>query len=114
MNYVALVISPLTGGAPYYEVRKLGSDGPIIEIQVKEKLWNFTSAKEVSNENIGNGAALKHEFPPRKERSHDKGFLVYVYGVITSFTHRSYLEASFTGQVVHVLVVVQAKFYLLT
>lgn len=83
-------MSPSSGRAPYYEVRKLGSDGPIIEIPEKEKLWNNTSEKEVSNEYIGNGAPLKHEFPLRKERSHDKGFLVYAYGVITSSVHRRF------------------------
>ncbi|XP_078170323.1 P-loop containing nucleoside triphosphate hydrolases superfamily protein [Carex rostrata] len=71
----------LLGKAPYYEVRKLGSEGPIIEIPAKEKLWNNTFEKEVPNEKNGNGAPLKHEFPLRKERSHDKGFLLYAYGI---------------------------------
>lgn len=90
LDYIVLITSASTGKAPYYEVRKLGSDGPIIEIPTKEKLWNNTSEKEVPNEKNGNGAPVKHEFPPRKERSHDKGFLVYAYGVITSFIHRSF------------------------
>jgi hypothetical protein len=79
---------------------KLGSDGPIIEIPQKEKLWNFNSAKEASNGSIGTGAQLKHEFTLRTERSQDREFLVFAYGVITSFIYISYLEASFVRQIV--------------
>ncbi|KAJ4798160.1 P-loop containing nucleoside triphosphate hydrolases superfamily protein [Rhynchospora pubera] len=80
-NLEATVDALLSGRAPYYEVRKFGPDGPIIEIPVKEQLLNFTSTIDVSNENFGIGGALKHDFPRRKERSHDNGFLVCAYGI---------------------------------
>ncbi|KAJ1704446.1 hypothetical protein LUZ63_004225 [Rhynchospora breviuscula] len=96
-NLEATVDALLSGRAPYYEVRKLGPDGPIIEIPVKEQLLNFTSTKDVSNENFGIGGALKHDFPRRKERSHDNGFLVYAYGISEKNVSEAIMQLGMDG-----------------
>ncbi|KAJ3708965.1 hypothetical protein LUZ61_012670 [Rhynchospora tenuis] len=96
-NLEATVDALLSGRAPYYEVRKLGPDGPIIEIPVKEQLLNLTSTKDVSNENFGIGGALKHGFPRRKERSHDNGFLVYAYGISEKNVSEAIMQLGMDG-----------------
>ncbi|KAJ3683639.1 hypothetical protein LUZ60_013866 [Juncus effusus] len=78
------VDSLLSGRSPYYEVRKLGSDGPVIEIP-ERRSQDSNSQKEVRNQILEKGGVSNPDFPTwKKER-----FLLFTYGI----TEKSVLEA---------------------